>query len=210
MIARVGFLVSVLLVLAAAPAMGYPVDLDRQCLGGAIEKVSPERGILACTDILQSHELHPERVLPYVEARAAHYRDAGQFENALADLDGALKRKPADADLYNDRCWVRATWGRELLTALTDCDTSLQLRPGDPATLDSRALVYLRRADYPSAIKDSDAVLAGRPKYAPSLYTRGLAKRKSGDMAGGDADIAQAKAIDPKIAETYAKYGVTP
>jgi tetratricopeptide (TPR) repeat protein len=209
MFVKAALLVSVLLV-AAAPAIGYPVDLDRQCLGGAIEKVSPERAILACTTILSSHELHPERVLAYVEARAAHYRDAGQFENALADLDSALKRKPADADLYNDRCLVRAAWGRELVAALTDCDTALQFRPNDPDVLRSRALVFLRRTDYPSAIEDCDAALARRPKFAVSLYLRGVAKRKSGDAAGGDADVTAAKALDAGIADEYAKYGVTP
>ncbi len=202
------------LLIAAAPARAsgdvYTADTVWECLGGEGGHVTPERAILACTTMLQSHELHPERIVAYVEARAAHYRDAGQFENALADLDGALKRKPADADLYKDRCWVRATWGRELFAALTDCDTSLQLAPGVPGTLASRALVFLRRADYASAIKDCDAALSKRPSFAPSLYMRGMAKRKSGDMPGGDADLAAAKAVDPKIAETYAGYGVTP
>jgi hypothetical protein len=31
-----------------------------------------------------------------------------------------------------------------------------------------------------------------------------------GDPAGGDADVAAAKAIDPKIEEKFAKYGVLP
>jgi hypothetical protein len=63
---------------------------------------------------------------------------------------------------------------------------------------------------YADAIADDTAALASMPKLAPSLYIRGLAKNKSGDAAGGDADIAAAKAIDPKIADTYTGYGVTP
>ena len=39
---------------------------------------------------------------------------------------------------------------------------------------------------------------------------RGLAKLKSGDRAGGNADIAAAAALDPKIAAIYAGYGVKP
>jgi len=202
------------LLIAVAPARAgsdvYTQDLTEQCLSGRDDHVPPERAILACTTILQSHVPKAESLPAYVEARAAHYRDAGQFENALADLDAVLKKKPAAANLYNERCWVRATWGRELFAALTDCDISLQLEPGVPDTLDSRALVFLRRADYASAIKDCDAALSTRPRFARSLYVRGLAKRKSGDMPGGDADLAAAKAVDPKIAETFAGYGVTP
>jgi hypothetical protein len=40
-----------------------------------------------------------------------------------------------------------------------------------------------------------------------SLYGPGLAKQK-GDQAGGDADIAAAKAIKGTIGDEFAKYGV--
>lgn len=46
------------------------------------------------------------------------------------------------------------------------------------------------------------------PKVSFSLYGRGLAKLKSGDTAGGNADIVAAKAMNPKVADRYAKYGV--
>jgi hypothetical protein len=39
-----------------------------------------------------------------------------------------------------------------------------------------------------------------------ALYGRGLAKLKTGDRAGGDADIAVAKAIDRNIAGEFARY----
>jgi len=39
---------------------------------------------------------------------------------------------------------------------------------------------------------------------------RGLAKLKTNDASGGNADIAAAKALDPTIADTYTAYGVGP
>jgi hypothetical protein len=39
-------------------------------------------------------------------------------------------------------------------------------------------------------------------------YGRGLAKRKKGDQAGGDADIAAARAVHAGIADEFAKYGM--
>ena len=54
------------------------------------------------------------------------------------------------------------------------------------------------------------AALAKNPNLPGSLYVRGLARLKSGDTAGGSADIAAAKQMDAKIADTYAGYGVTP
>jgi hypothetical protein len=47
---------------------------------------------------------------------------------------------------------------------------------------------------FDEAIADYDAALKLNPKMAASLYGRGLAKQKNGDQAGGDADIAAAKA----------------
>jgi hypothetical protein len=47
-------------------------------------------------------------------------------------------------------------------------------------------------------------------KKPGALYVRGLAKAKSGDIAGGKADKTAALAIDADIAKTFASYGVTP
>ena len=60
------------------------------------------------------------------------------------------------------------------------------------------------------AIVDANSALAANPNLPTTLYVRGLAKLKSGDTAGGNADVAAAKAIDAKIVETYAGYGVSP
>ena len=50
--------------------------------------------------------------------------------------------------------------------------------------------------------KDMDAVLQLTPQDASALYVRGLSKQRLGDVAGGEADIARAKAIQPNIADT--------
>jgi hypothetical protein len=37
------------------------------------------------------------------------------------------------------------------------------------------------------------------PNLAEAFYNRGLAKRAKGDSAGGDADIAKAKQLNPSV-----------
>jgi len=59
-----------------------------------------------------------------------------------------------------------------------------------------------------NAIADYDAALRINPKHASSLYGRGLAKRRSGNVSGGDGDIAAAKLIQPDIADEFASYGL--
>jgi hypothetical protein len=52
-------------------------------------------------------------------------------------------------------------------------------------------------------------VLAVQKKNAGSLYGRGIANAKKGDEKASRADIEAAKEIDPDIAETFKRYGVS-
>ena len=67
-----------------------------------------------------------------------------------------------------------------------------------------------KQGDLAKARADYDAALKLDPKLAGSLYGRGLLKLKQGDKAGGDADIAAAKAIDAGIVQRAAKWGLRP
>jgi tetratricopeptide (TPR) repeat protein len=135
---------------------------------------------------------------------------AGHPDAAIRSLDLALGKAPDSAALLNTRCWTRALIGRELDLAAKDCDAALQKSPKFAAAMDSRAFVSLRQGRYSDAIARYDAVLALRPDYAASLYARGIAKMKAGDAAGGQADLAKAKAKAPKVDEVYALSGVQP
>jgi hypothetical protein len=62
--------------------------------------------------------------------------------------------------------------------------------------------------EWDSAIGDYSSALQLDPTLASSLYGRGLAKLKKGDITGGNADVAAATRIDSKIVEDFAHYGV--
>jgi tetratricopeptide (TPR) repeat protein len=94
-----------------------------------------------------------------------------------------------------------------LPAALTDCDEALRLDPGNAIYFNTRGLVQLKLGTFDRAIADYGASIAKR-QDANSLYGRGVAKLKSGDKAGGEADIAAAKAIEADIGQVYAGYGV--
>ena len=142
--------------------------------------------------------------------RSDAFASKGDYVSALGDMDRAVALKPNDASMLNARCFTRAEANKDLPAALDDCNVALKLSPRDPPTLDSRGFVYFRLGQFDQAISDDDAALDVDLTQAPSLYIRGLAKRKQGDAKGGDADIAAAKALDPAVATTYARMGVTP
>ena len=127
----------------------------------------------------------------------------------LLDMDARLAKKPDDADMLNEACWARAMFRSDLDIALKDCDKALSTKR-DAATLDSRGLVQLQRGDWAKAASDYGEAIGMRPNQASSLFGRGVARKRMGDTGGSKADIAAATLIDPKIAETYALYGVKP
>jgi tetratricopeptide (TPR) repeat protein len=94
--------------------------------------------------------------------------------------------------------------------ALADCNEAQRNAPDDAETLESRCFVRYRQGDFANAIADCDGALRLQANSASALYVRGLAKLKAGVSVSGNADIARATQIDPKIADTYAGYGVKP
>jgi tetratricopeptide (TPR) repeat protein len=159
----------------------------------------------AIADYTEAIRLDPKDAIAFL-ARGSAYSAKREFARAITNFDQALRLDAKSAAALNSRCWARAMIG-QLDQALADCNESLRLS-GDPYTLDSRGLVYLKLGRFDPAIADYTAVLKEIPEFADSLYGRGLAKRKKGDAAGGEADVAAAKALRPDVAEEFAKYGV--
>lgn len=141
--------------------------------------------------------------------RGTSHRAMGQYDLAIHDYDEAIKLTPQNAMALNNRCLAKALAG-QLEQGLADCDESLRLRPDNANTLASRGLVYLKLKRYQAAIADYDAELRTNPGNPYTLFGRGVAKRMTGHLSSGDADITAAKAITADIAAKMAKLGVQP
>jgi tetratricopeptide (TPR) repeat protein len=73
----------------------------------------------------------------------------------------------------------------------------------------NRGFTYLKLKQFEDAIADYTAALKLNPKLSCSLYGRGVAELKKGNIAAGNADIAAARSIEPDIADRMAALGVT-
>ncbi len=163
-------------------------DLDH--VGGALEKNSDQRLELSTL-----------------------YARAGDFPQAIAEVDLWLDQHREDsraADALASRCRARALMGHELDKALADCNRAVRDRPGIPFVFDSRGIVHLRLRNFDKAIADYDTVLRVQPRNPWALYGRGLAKLGKGQATTGEADIAQSRAVNPRIVAEAAKYGLVP
>jgi len=162
----------------------------------------------AIADYDQSITLNPGDARAFY-SRGNAYSNKTQHERAVADFDQAIALNPEYASAFNSRCYEQAILGRTT-KALADCNTSLRLRPGDAPTLDSRAFTYLKMRQWDKAVADYDAVLRINSRQASSLFGRGVAKLRQGNTAGGNADLAAAKATQADIAAEMAALGITP
>lgn len=146
----------------------------------------------------------------------AYVRD-DRLASAVTQLSLWIDSHPDDAripDALNSRCWVRALEGADLNLAMTDCNAALKRAdkssPFYARVADSRGLVFLRMGDYDKSIADYDASLKINPKNAWSLYGRGIGRLRKQMTADGNADIAQAMALWPQVAEEFKRRGIVP
>jgi tetratricopeptide (TPR) repeat protein len=150
-------------------------------------------------------------------AMAEAYQRADRLSAAIAQYDLWIETHVDDARIpyaQNARCWARALAGSDLSLAMTDCNAALKRAKKGSSfyaqVTDSRGLVFLRLGDYAKSIADYDVAIASEPKTAWSWYGRGIDKLRQHQAEAGEADIAQAKGLDPTIAERAGHYGIAP
>jgi tetratricopeptide (TPR) repeat protein/predicted aspartyl protease len=148
---------------------------------------------------------------------AGAYERADRSAPAIAQLTLWINAHPEDARLpqaLNARCWNRALAGADLPLAVKDCNAALRSAdkssPFYAQVADSRGLVFLRMGDYDKSIADYDASLKINAKNAWSLYGRGIDKQRKQKTSDGDADIAQAMVVWPRVAEEFKRRGIVP
>ena len=132
------------------------------------------------------------------------------YDRAMAGYTTAIRLKPGFGEAFASRCWLRSNKplnmnGNRDPEALPDCDAGVRLA-GSAYAYHSRAVLYVSLDRYKEAVADCNVAIKKNPAFAPQLFVRGIAKQRTGDEAGGKADIAAAEKLEPGVAKHYAKY----
>jgi tetratricopeptide (TPR) repeat protein len=134
----------------------------------------------------------------------------GQNDAALDALSESLRSQTERSyQVLAEHCYYAAIVGFGEMAELT-CKEAISRQASDIGDYDSLGLAHLKMKAWSKAIDDYNKALYGRPDLTVSLYGRGIAKRASGDLAGGEADIAAAKQGEPDIVNIMAQIGVKP
>jgi len=198
---------SIAVVAGASVAHADSVTTTRawaNCQGG--EGIFAEMRISGCNDVIKSGKAAGAELAKAYYNRANTLLQKSEYRKSIEDYTQAIALTPEDANALHERCWARAVLNIDLEDALSDCNESLRIQPNDSETLGGRAFVYLRLGFFRTAVIDYDAALKVKPQDALLLFARGTAKSRAGDEDGGKADRGAARAIDPEVDTTFARY----
>lgn len=141
--------------------------------------------------------------------RAVAHRISGNTQFAVTDYSSAIALSPNDPDAFAGRGTAYARLGQNEKAA-ADFEQAIKLKPDHLGALTQRGHHYLRMQQWPLAIADYAAALSLQATNVEALYGRGVAKVYSGDIRGGQADMAQAQAIDSGVTGRMTAQGVPP
>ena len=90
-------------------------------------------------------------------------------------------------------------WDQQIKGCTALIQSGTELKENVAIAYYNRALAYENKDDYARAVADYDEALRLNPNDADALLYRGIDKQRLGDKAGGEADVAAAKRMNPNI-----------
>jgi tetratricopeptide (TPR) repeat protein len=142
----------------------------------------------------------------YRQRGIAAYR-GGDFRQAIADLDQAIRLDPKDAKAYNIRGNAWDYLG-DSDRALADYDEAIDLDPNNPAVFHDRGMMWRRKGDLDKALVDMDRAIRFGFSDASLYGDRGRIWYEKGRYYRAIADFDRASKINPDFADASTNHGI--
>lgn len=130
------------------------------------------------------------------------------YERAIRDYTTAIEADGRMGWAYGNRCLSRSIVGRDLPEAVADCDRALELMPDNVEVRETRGFIYLKMGKRDAAAREYEVALRNDPNRPLALYGRGAVRVAGGDVKGGKADQAAARALLPGVDQEFSIYGI--
>ncbi len=139
--------------------------------------------------------------------RALIWIDKGDYDRAIEDLTGAVRRDPSSAPAYETRALVWMA-KKEFGIALSDFSDLIKLRPWDFKAYIERGIAWEQSGDSDQAIADFSESIRLEPRNPWAYTDRGNARRSKGDYDRAIIDYTAALRIDPGYALAFINRGL--
>jgi tetratricopeptide (TPR) repeat protein len=157
-------------------------------------------------DSQEEQEHDPELAAFYCD-RGRDHRNAGDFDQALADFTEAIRLDPESADARNNRGNIYLALHRHD-EAIDDYTEALRLDPELTVAYVNRGLVYALQRNCPEAIADANEAIHLDPELPGGYFLRGMANVRQGEHHDAIADFTEALRLNPQEAVTYNHRGL--
>jgi tetratricopeptide (TPR) repeat protein len=151
----------------------------------------------AIRDCDQAIGLNPGNVEAYLSRAHALFNKA-DYDRAILDYDHAVALGSNAANTYVARGAAYHKKG-DNAHAIEDLNQAIKLDPNNATAFFARGAAYQAQSENARAIQDYSEAIRLAPRFAAAIYLRGSVKKLMGDVKAGDADIAQARKIDPVV-----------
>ena len=183
----------------AVPGQAFATDWD-DCNQNGNDAVR----LRGCSRIIDSG-VRRDREIAFNNRGLAYFHQ-GNFQQAIADYDAALKVTPGYTFPLNNRCLVYHEMG-QYDRAIADCTQAIRLDPRYVYAYNNRGRSYHAKGDYDRAIADYDQAIRLDPRYALAYNNRAFSYHEKGNYDQAIADCNEAIRIDPKSALPFNNRG---
>ena len=166
-----------------------------------LERISGITEIRLFPDFEGFASLRDDRV-PYTPLSADEYTKRAdqavrrnKFEEAIADYDKAIYRKPGDASLYYSRGLAKVQ-AEQYEDAIKDYNEATQLNSSYASAYYQRGLAKAQLVQYENAIADYDKAIELNPNDALIYNARGLAKEQLERYEEAEEDRQKSEELD--------------
>jgi tetratricopeptide (TPR) repeat protein len=131
------------------------------------------------------------------QQRAYSYANDQRFQDALNDLNEAIKIKPGDAHAYEQRAAIEMRIN-DYDKALADYAEASKANPGEIKYHNYRAYIYEMRGDLPNAMAENDAALKINSKNKEAIERKQRLQKIQAINAGQASSSAPPVTPPPK------------
>jgi tetratricopeptide (TPR) repeat protein len=192
--------------LATTPIFAEMAPEIKWCINEG-NSFSADLQIKGCTALLRLGKGTADMRGEAFQFRGEAYFKKNEYDKAIADFGEAIKLKfKLDQQLFRrgyayaqKKDYRRAIADYSRAIKLNDKVADYYLERGRAIALGNDPLDDLFESRQKDALADFDQAVKLDPKLAEAFYLRGVVKKLMSDEAGGEADIAHARELDPQI-----------
>lgn len=149
---------------------------------------------------------NPQTAKEYFERGNKRFND-GDYDNAIADFDEAIRLNPDFAAAWSSR---GVAWGmkEEFDKTINDLNEAIRLNPGNASAWSNRGSAWSGKGEQDKAIDDINEAIRLNSEDAIAWMNRGIAWVEKNEQNKAIDDLNEAVRLGPNLAEVWSNRSV--